>query len=628
MRNKFWLPVLAVVSTLVLAGCTQVEKIFYTVSFDTNGGNEIAPVEVAKGRSITETIADPIIDDAHVFMGWFEDDDTFLNEFVLANDVVTQDMTLFAKWRVLQSYPTEIGMYTMEAYSNKILWVQDGVTESYSFQVTLFELVGETYETEGTIYPGTFEILEGAQILWTPDVAPEGGMFKASIATYIGSTLLSTVEVEGLLFKGAGLLTNPYLVNEAVDLYGITKAKTAIGSGKFYILTADVTIETVFADAEGTEFQGDFNGNAHIITVTTGNTSIFEKLGTDGTIHNLTIAGAITTGTTVGVAGLVTSNAGTIRNVINQIAVISTAGTVGDATTKDISGGAGIAGINETTGEIYDCSNEATIKAKVGGGGIAGQNKGLIEDCENAGTMGAGNAVESSKSLSAYSYMGGIAGFNEGTIRRSNTTSTGKLLAQRYVDATPTDTTNNRVIGGIAGYNMTGAVIEYSFFSGIRCMGDQYVGGIAGINAGSISNSYAAGLYYETPLVRSYIGARVNVGGIAGLLEAGGTITNCFNTANVYSFTAGDFPYGIASEATNCVSITDNLDPRATGTQTYGNTITDTLVAPTGSGNVMVPSVSMAGTALDYVLADYTETLGPAFVYDAVRGMVLAWEVA
>ncbi|MCX5775179.1 MAG: InlB B-repeat-containing protein, partial [Firmicutes bacterium] len=604
MRNKFWLPVLTVVGALVLAGCTQVEKVFYTVAFDTNGGNEIASVEVAKGRSITQTIADPVIDDAHIFMGWFEDNETFLNEFVLAHDVVTQDMTLYAKWRILQSYPTEIGMYTMEAYSNKILWVQDGVTSGYAFEVTLFKLVGDTYDTEGTVYPGTFEILVGSQILWTPDVAPTGGTYKASVATYLGATLLSTVEVEGLLFKGAGLLTNPYLVNEAVDLYGITKAQTAIGSGKFYILTADITIETVYLEAVGTEFQGDFNGASHIITVTTGNTSIFEKLGIVGTIHDLTIAGTLTTGTTAGIAGLVTVNAGTIQNVINQIAVTSTAGTVGDATTKDISGAAGIAGNNETTGTISNCSNEATIKAKVGGGGIVGQNKGVIEDCRNAGTMGAGNAVESSKSLSAYSYMGGIAGFNEGTIRRSETTSTGKLLAQRYTTSTPTDTSNNRVIGGIAGYNMTGAIIEQSFFSGIRCMGDQYVGGIAGINAGAISNSYSAGLYYTTPLVRSYIGARLNVGGIAGLLEAGGTITNCFNTANIYSFTSGDSPFGIASEATNCVSITDNLDPRSTGTQTYGNTITDTLVAPSGSGNVMVPSTSMSGTELDYVLAD------------------------
>ena len=462
---------------LSLAGCSTVTKVYYTVSFDTDGAGDIPSVEVAKGRKIETEIPDPVIDNVHLFSGWYEDDETFLLPFSIPDDVVTHDMTLYAKWRILQSYPTEIAISTASSFSSSLAWFQAGVDEHYSFQVTLYSSLGETYSDTGIEVEGTHTV-NGNEIVWTPSVIPQGGTYKAKIDTYYEATVLSTVTQEGLVFKGAGTNANPYLLLDPVDVYAMSKVKTAFGADKVYVLNADISVETVYLDSVGTEFQGELNGNGHTITVTTGNYALFDKLSSTAYVHDLILAGTINTGAVALVASLASSNAGHIQGVDNFADVTSTAGTVGDITTKDLGGAGGIVGVNLTSGLIEDCDNNATIKARIGGGGIASQNLGTIQRCRNLGTLGAGNAVESSKSLSAYSYMGGIAGFNSGTITMSRTTSTGKLLAQRYTTSTPTDTTNNRVIGGIAGYNQAGGQITLSYFSGIRCMGDQYVGGI------------------------------------------------------------------------------------------------------------------------------------------------------
>ena len=72
----------------------------HTVTFNSNGGTEIAPKEVVSGVKI-KAPSTPT-KDKYIFRGWFEDD-TFSVEFNFNNTPITSDMTLYAKWEAANS---------------------------------------------------------------------------------------------------------------------------------------------------------------------------------------------------------------------------------------------------------------------------------------------------------------------------------------------------------------------------------------------------------------------------------------------------------------------------------------------------------------------------------------------
>ena len=67
----------------------------YTVAFDTNGGSAVDPVTVDAGSTVTKP-ADPT-KSGYTFGGWYKDS-TLQTPWDFANDIVTADTTLYAKW--------------------------------------------------------------------------------------------------------------------------------------------------------------------------------------------------------------------------------------------------------------------------------------------------------------------------------------------------------------------------------------------------------------------------------------------------------------------------------------------------------------------------------------------------
>ena len=75
---------------------------YCTVSFDTDGGNAIEAVEVEKGEKLTPP-ANPVKSSVHYeyeFLGWYHGEKVWNFE----EDIVTDDITLKAKWKVSGSY--------------------------------------------------------------------------------------------------------------------------------------------------------------------------------------------------------------------------------------------------------------------------------------------------------------------------------------------------------------------------------------------------------------------------------------------------------------------------------------------------------------------------------------------
>jgi uncharacterized protein YciU (UPF0263 family) len=135
------------------------------------------------------------------------------------------------------------------------------------------------------------------------------------------------------------------------------------------------------------------------------------------------------------------------------------------------------------------------------------------------------------------SYVGGLVGFNAGSV--SNSYATGKVTG--LIDA-----------GGLVGYNK-GTIYNSYTAAKVKTITSPnfnlYVGGLVGFNSGSVSNSYATGkvtgLFDAGGLVgrnsgsvsNSYATGEVTVfmgaGGLVGLNNYGGSVSNSYATGKV-----------------------------------------------------------------------------------------------
>lgn len=87
----------------------------YTVTFETSGGRAVDPVTVDAGSTVTKP-ADPM-KSGHNFGGWYKDS-TLQTPWNFANDTVTEDTTLYAKWTAnppAPSYDDSDPTYTVSA---------------------------------------------------------------------------------------------------------------------------------------------------------------------------------------------------------------------------------------------------------------------------------------------------------------------------------------------------------------------------------------------------------------------------------------------------------------------------------------------------------------------------------
>lgn len=67
----------------------------YTVTFDVDGGSAVEPQEVEEGGLVTEP-EDPT-KALFTFGGWYKDSE-FVTAWDFANDTITANTTIYAKW--------------------------------------------------------------------------------------------------------------------------------------------------------------------------------------------------------------------------------------------------------------------------------------------------------------------------------------------------------------------------------------------------------------------------------------------------------------------------------------------------------------------------------------------------
>lgn len=304
--------------------------------------------------------------------------------------------------------------------------------------------------------------------------------------------------VFGLAAENFGMIAN--VVFDGVDIHGAGRAGAVAGMNR-----AGGTIQHVKVTGKlaGSEFAGGIAGL------------------NEGRIHNATVGGEVASiggGVKTAAGGIagVNAAAGSITESEADVKVHAQGGEAAHA--------GGIAGANE--GEILRSNAKGEVAGSdaarsVAAGGIAGTN--LVSASIAESTAAAEIRTADGDTSSA----GGIAGINEGEIRRSYTKG-GTVSAGAATAA---------AAGGIAGTNGTaGRIAEAFSYARIQAVdaGRTIAGGIAGRQSGSIANVYVAGKATAEAAKDNLAWA----GGIAGYAD-GGSIRSAFASGEAIAASGG-----------------------------------------------------------------------------------------
>lgn len=327
-------------------------------------------------------------------------------------------------------------------------------------------------------------------------------------------------------------------------------------------------------------FSGTFNGRDYRIIGLTAeasasNTGLFSTLL--GTVKNLNIyasrfEGIDTAGAVAGVNHGVIDNVSTLGN---YVLATGSANSQKVGTTVYVGAAGGIAGVNKGTishvtvadAVVAQGDGDSYDGVRVTAGGVTGINMDNGKDTNEIEQVEVHSAVTASQSDDSYG-LGGVAGLNlsEASIagavntgvthaRYGNTITASSVggiaganlgsISDSYNDG---DITGGDYVGGVVGFNHTGGKI-----SNVVNAGDVYgsgtsIGGLVGFNSASVEQASNAGA----------IDGQEYVGGLVGKNASGAILENLYNSISA-TITGVKYVGGIAGLNEGSINATDQL---------------------------------------------------------------------
>ena len=340
-----------------------------------------------------------------------------------------------------------------------------------------------------------------------------------------------------------------YDIGTADELYAFAAIVNGGNNSINAELTADITVNEGVLDKNGNLVEGEYRTWTPIGTSSKRYEGIF-----DGA--NFSVSGLWCSEDSVSAAGLFgyLSEKATVKNlgVINSYfyggyvgAIVAyNSGVISDCYATAICAGVSFVGgvVSENIGTIYSCYFNGTINSNsTYVAGLAGRNGGTIINSYNAGTI----------ISSLTTYAGGLVGVNFGYMTGCYNTGNLHITGDE-----------NCCLGGVTGYNYFEIVdsddipvISNCYNTGNVNGSNGYIGGVVGINGGSLKCCYNSG--------ETNASGDAYIGGVAGRSEY--EITDCYNTSAVIGQTGyigGLIGYGkdVVSRCYNLGIVSGNSD--------------------------------------------------------------------
>ena len=354
-----------------------------------------------------------------------------------------------------------------------------------------------------------------------------------TVTSVLGSSLGTlTVRAAGGTLSGSGTVEDPYIIEDAADLW--TFANMLRGSTSHLSDCAKIADGVTMIDVSDEMWQGipsnmtmpdgyrgTFDGNGATIKLTMAisagyQVGFFNTLDAGGVIKNVTIDGSVSGNYDVG--GVCGRNGGTIIDCNNKADVSGKNDRVGGIAGSCMDGGKLIA--------FKTMSNSGQIEAGSRVGGIVGY-------CSKASIEGDGELLNTGMVHSRDVYAGGIIG-------KAETKTSVKIAGAAKNTA---DINGTGYAGGIIGQMTSSDLLQIQAGSilnagSIDCSG-EHAGGIVGAYDGNIEITAATGDIQNT----GYVQGTKCIGGFVGATYMG-TITAAGNMINTGEVNASDIYIG------------------------------------------------------------------------------------
>lgn len=345
-----------------------------------------------------------------------------------------------------------------------------------------------------------------------------------STTKFAGTLLGNGCTINGLVTNGQysglfGYVNNAHIENLTVDVSNDSDSTSAGGLVGVVNGTTTITNCNVTGSVKGKHQVGGFVGFAQdcVLTISSGtNSATITTTGQYSDEKGRTSGG--------GIVGYVNDKATvTINGVTNT-------GEVETTSSSANSGLGGIVGFSNGKTIINNCNNTASITGYAGLGGIVGYTaNGSIVGCRNDGNITSSKAYN--LGADSASYSGGIAGYCYADVAKCYNSGTVK---------TTSNWANSNQVAGIAAYLGSGRNVKYCYNEG-QIEGSDYVGGIVGKRAGTVSYSYQAGkikgLYNRTSTIGHITGNDTSKISTCWTLPGASNLTTVTNTFNHNGYT-------------------------------------------------------------------------------------------
>ena len=245
-------------------------------------------------------------------------------------------------------------------------------------------------------------------------------------------------------------------------------------------------------DASGTANWNDGQGFVPIAGGGSGFSGVFD--GGGFTLSNLKIDRSLASGSAAGLFGTV--QGGILRNL-----TLSGGSVTGTANVGALAG-------NLVSGIVDGVNSSMAVSGQRNVGGLVGSNGGAITMSSSSGAVTGVNADNGGA-------IGGLAGWN----------ASGASIATSY--ATGVVTGAREMIGGLVGNNQ--GALSQSYATG-NVTGARSIGGLVGLNGGSIDDAYASGAVGRSGSADPIL-VRENMGGLVG--ESTGSVSHVFSSGAV-----------------------------------------------------------------------------------------------
>lgn len=444
MKNHIRILILLLVLFMALSlfACTPTERqedTLFTISFDSNGGDNVELISAKSGDKITAPKAPAKVSankwEKYEFCGWYTDNATFNNQFVF-DTMPNFNNILYAKWSLVdvwEAIDSQDGLKNVEEWGNYYLTKNITLTKDWEaidsflgkFDGKNFKISALTIKLSQNVNVGAFIIsnrgtvsnltLEGVDIKVSSDTQ---GAAAGGITVYNQGGVIDNCKVNGKITANG---------QSMVWVGGIA------AENKGTILRSHTA---VIIEANSTVFGTHVSNVGGVVGYMTAAVEGSDSAELVASVENCSAAGDITVGTQylINVGGLIGTSYGKVLSscATGNIAVITT----------DEARVGGLIGMNEINATVKNCyaTGNVQVNAKRAfAGGFVGQSDAVIN-------YGYATGDVTSVSSEQESFAGGFAGKG-----RENTTFIG-CLAMGNVTAS---TVSGSVLTGgfIASFN-------------------------------------------------------------------------------------------------------------------------------------------------------------------------------